>query len=113
MISSHHVKVGGKTYSLKLGTGAMIRLESIRGASITSLLAQLQGDPSVRDFVAVMAEVMNDGAGATQEEAVELIDALGFEGAGAAIMKASEMAFPEAVGDDDASGNATGAGQAG
>ncbi|MFC0156530.1 hypothetical protein CDZ97_10160 [Mameliella alba] len=113
MISSHHVEVGGKTYSLKLGTGAMMRLESTRGVSISKLLAQLQGDPGVRDFVAVMAEVMNDGAGATQEEAVELIDMLGFDAAGLAIGKASELAFPEAAQDDDASGNATGAGQAG
>lgn len=106
MISSHHVKVGGKTQSLKLGTGAMMRLEATRGASITTILQQLQGDPSVSDFVAVMAEVMNDGAGATQDDAVALIDLLGFEAAGEAIGKASELAFPEAAADGDAAGNA-------
>ena len=111
MISSHHVTAGGKTHSLKLGTGAMMRLEDTRGVSITRLLQQLQGDPSVRDFVAIMAEVMNDGAGAPQEEAVALIDMLGFEAAGEAIGKTSELAFPEAAEDGDDSGNATGADQ--
>ncbi|WP_139022675.1 hypothetical protein [Mameliella alba] len=46
-------------------------------------------------FIGLFTEFLNAGKGASEEEALDLIDAVGFAPAVAAFEKACEVAFPQ------------------
>ncbi|MBY6121813.1 hypothetical protein KUV64_22010 [Mameliella alba] len=83
---------------LKLSASAMVRIERANDAGIDKALAGLQPDTdgfSVGRFVGLFAELLNAGKGASEEEALDLIDAVGFAPAVAAFEEACEAAFPQ------------------
>ena len=101
MISS--VMLAGAT--LKLGTRAMMALEAQHEKSVPEILQDMQeGGFSVTKAVGLLSVIMDDGRGATQVEAIDLVDQVGAAAAMDAINKAVIAAFPEAEasGDDGA-----------
>ena len=80
-------------HKLKMTTRALMALEMRFDQSVTKLFSTLDNDVSIRLVVAVLAEVMNDGAGVPEAEAIAVVDTFGLAAAGEAIGKAAEAAF--------------------
>lgn len=64
---------------------------------VSDLFAQLGGGLSIRVVVAVLAEILNDGAGVPEKDAVALVDELGLPAVAEVISAAAEKAFGEVV----------------
>lgn len=103
MLSSVPVDSAEGRVAIKLSASAMYRLEGQsakwsddgKDMGIADILAGLKNF-SVTRFAHVLAECMNDGAGATVEDALALMDDIGFAKAMDAFETATEAAFPEA-----------------
>lgn len=97
MLSTVEVKADGRTYQMKMGARAMMAVERSLGIGILKVFEKMQGDSfSVGALVAVVAAVMNDGKGGSEDEAFDFIDAMGMAAATQAIVPVIEAAFPEA-----------------
>lgn len=118
MIGTVIIDAGGERHAVKLSASSMYRLEqkskewSDDGEvwSISKILSQLD-DFSMTRFAPIFAEIMNEGKGASVEEALDLMDKGNFADAVRAFEDASVKAFPEAkkVEGADAAKNAKGA----
>lgn len=100
MLGEVSLGAGEKCQTLKLSASAMVRIERQAGTGIDKVLAGLQSEAdgfSVAKFVGIFAELMNAGKGASEDEALELLDAVGFAEAVAAFEAACEAAFPDAA----------------
>ena len=96
MISSVELKAGAGGQRLRLTTRAMMALEDRFDQALQEIFSGLEGNPRVSVLVRILAEMMDDGAGASDADAAALIDEIGLEAAGDAIGEAAEKAFPEA-----------------
>lgn len=93
MIASHLFR--GRSY--KFSCGAMIRVEQALGSGLIDVMDQLENAPRVSALVEVLAQIMNDGAGASVDEAAALVDEIGFQAAVALIGDTVAAAMPEAT----------------
>ena len=105
MIGEHVVKWEGGQHALKLSTRAMARIETVTGLPFAQAMASIGNEKGFRitRLVDLISPMMNAGNGGTEDEAFELIDEIGFEAAGEAIVAAAEKAFPDLK--RDAAGN--------
>lgn len=104
MISSIEMTVGGQVQKLRLSTRAMASLERAHGGTpIQTIIAGLKDNAGV-DFVAkFFSATMNDGRGASEDDAFDMIDAAG--GAFELVDTVGEVivaAFPESDPEADA-----------
>lgn len=98
MIGSASMKVGKKTHKMKLSTRALARLEAEHdGKPFDVILDELLlGKGGVTLVASVLAAGLNDGAGISQEEAFDVIDAGGgFREFIPLVSDAVGKAFPE------------------
>lgn len=93
MISSVTIEVGGERHTLKMGAGAMMRLEDAFGMNIEGVVQYMEKEVMIGTIVRVLAECMNDGGGASVSEASSMVDRLGLEGAGHLLGNVSQAAF--------------------
>lgn len=106
MIGSVTFKAGAAQHVLRLSTGAMVRLERENGKSIHELMERLQDGVSVGFLAGMFQQMMNDGGGATEDEAFDLIDQLGGPlKAVEQISAAVEAAFPQPEDGADGAGD--------
>ena len=79
MIGSATMKLGKKTHKMKLSTRALARLEAEQGGKPFNVILDelFLGKGGVTLVASVLAAGLNDGAGISQEEAFDLIDAGG------------------------------------
>lgn len=110
MISSVSRDLGGKSFVFKLSTRAMSALEDRFDSSLDALVAGMESDPRIKTIAVFLAESMNDGAGATFNDACELVDQMGLEAAGELVGAIAEAAFEQSA--DQAGGKKKKAGQA-
>lgn len=84
-ISTVSRDIHGERYSMKLSASAMVRITRMSaewndgkrmgiGAAINSIF--IEGDPDVERLFSIAAEMLNDGKGATLDEALDLFDAM-------------------------------------
>lgn len=112
MINHVKIKVGREIHKLKFSTAALMRMEEENdGKPFDALVDHLiSGKGGASFVVAVLAAVMNEGAGGTREEAADLADAVG--GVRRVLMHLGEamaVAFPaEADPDADPEGGTEG-----
>lgn len=86
----------GGSVVVKVTTRAMMGIEAaFGGRSVEEVFIVLEKAPTVTSIVKVLAELMNEGAGATIEEAQALVDSIGIENIGDVIGGAAKLAFPE------------------
>lgn len=99
MIGTVLKTVGGADHKLRLSIGAMKRLEAANGGQpISDYLEGLQKGQSVTGLCKFLEIVMNDGKGATAEEAEDFMDQAGGLLQAVEIFTAVlEAAFPDAV----------------
>lgn len=98
-IGSYKIEHDGRAAVLKLGTGAMMRIEEAADAPLVQVIEQFQaaGDaPRVSQLVSFVRELLDDGRGVSTDEAVEIFDHFGFETMMDAFQRSVEVAFPEA-----------------
>lgn len=96
MISGVHVEAGGKTIVLRLTTRAMIALEDEFDKPVDQIFSSLGESPRISTLARILAAMMNDGSGASVDDAAEMIDLLGFEKTGEVLERAAKKAFPDA-----------------
>lgn len=109
MIGAVTVKAGGADHTLRLSTRAMLGLERKYEKPIMEVLQGMETDSSVGRITALFAAVMNDGRGADEDAALDLIDEIGGMLKAVEVMgKVMDAAFP-----DDADGKAEGGAPAG
>jgi len=101
MISSVTIDAGGERHTLKMGASAMMRLEDAFDKSVAGIVDDIQKEQRIGTIIRVLAECMNDGKGCAVDAASDLVDVLGIEGAGEALGKVAEAAFPDAKASDD------------
>ena len=79
MLQSVTFTAGETTQELRLTTGALMRFEEDNGgAPFDALLDKLiQGKGGIRLLVSALAAGLNNGAGASKEEAIAAVDAVG------------------------------------
>lgn len=99
MIGTVLKSVEGAEHKLRLSTGAMKRLEADHdGKPISEYLEGLQKGQTVTGLSRFFEVVMNDGKGATAEEAEDFVDQVGGLVAAMGLFSAViEAAFPDAV----------------
>lgn len=110
MIATHEVKIGKITHKLKLSTRAIVRVEDAAGQTFFEVIgARIAGDPEgetrqatrTKTYVDILAATLGDGAGGTEDQAYDLIDAIGLVKAIELVQKLIADAFgEEAIGDD-------------
>lgn len=96
MISGVPVEVNGKIVVLRLTTRALIALEDAFDKSVDQIFSSLTESPRVSTLAKILAAAMNDGAGASLDDAAAMIDVLGFEKTGEVLEQAAKKAFPDA-----------------
>ena len=98
MLAGVTLKANGVSYSLKFTTRAMMALEEANGGDLMGYIERVQKSPTIASVVSVLQETLNDGKGeADLEKVQDFVDTVGFVDAAAAMQKAIEAAFPEAV----------------
>jgi len=103
MIGTVTLDAGGERHTVKLSASAMYRLEQKSTSwsedgevwSISKILAQLD-DFSMTRFAPIFAEIMNEGKGASLDDALDLMDKVNFADAVRVFEDASVKAFPDA-----------------
>lgn len=107
MISEHILNAGGRNVALKLPARAMKRIEDESGKPIAKALEAIaDGGFDVSMMILLLRNIMNGGAGASEDEACDLIDEIGLEASAEAIFKATKKGFGKA--EKPAVGNAKG-----
>ena len=102
MLSTVNVKAGDKTHAMKLGSRAMMAVERETGEGILATLGKMQGDAfSVVTLHAIAKATMNDGRGGSDDDAHDMIDALGVAAATQELVRVIEGAFPQAEAEAD------------
>lgn len=81
-------KAGGQDYALAMTTNAMARYEEAAGESMISAFQKLQTDPSITTIRCLFWAAIRQEK--TLEEAGDMIDDIGFEGAIKLIEEAAE-----------------------
>ena len=99
MIGTVLKTVGGAEHKLRLSIGAMKRLEAANGGqAISEYLEGLQKGQSVTGLCKFLEIVMNDGKGASEEEAEVFVDQMGgLVPAMELFSSVIEAAFPDAA----------------
>lgn len=83
-------------YAFRMTTRAMMQIERDTGEGIVESAAKLETGFSVTTLVAMLAACMNNGDGASKDDAASFIDQHGFQVAADALGKIFEAAFGEA-----------------
>lgn len=94
--------VQGKTWTMKIGTGAMCEMEDATGKGISELSKELSGDKVKLSLLRMIfwAALQKHHKGTTIEECDDLIDDIGITEAGPLIGRAFQAAFPKAEAKD-------------
>lgn len=98
MIGGVTKEVAGASYTLRLTTRAMMAVEDKTGKGIVETVQELSDGFRVSTVAVLLCECMNDGNGATMDDAQLFMDAAGITGAGEILGEVVEAAFPDAKG---------------
>lgn len=99
MISSVAHSINGENRAFKLGARAMQAVENRFDQGIIKVFQSMDGEGyKMGVLAAVLAESAEDGRGTDDQDAFDMIDALGVEGANTLVESIINAAFPEAKG---------------
>jgi len=95
MISGVTREIAGASHTFRLKTRAKRAIEGRLDSGFMALMGGLEKDFSINALTVIIAESMNDGAGASDDAAEDVIDELGDEAAAELLGEVVEAAFPE------------------
>lgn len=104
MISGVTREIGGQSHTFRMKNRAKRAIEHRLGGGIVGILQGMSGDFSIGAMTVILAESMNDGAGAPIEQADDILDQIGEEQAAELLGEIVEAAFPEASNSKNAKG---------
>ena len=87
----------GKSWTMKIGTGAMCEMEDTLGKGISEISQELSGKSVKLSLLRTIfwASLQRHHAGTTLQECEDIIDEIGVAEAGPLIGKAFQAAFPK------------------
>lgn len=96
MISGVTREIAGQSHTFRMKNRAKRAIEQRLGDGIVGILQDMGGNFSISVLTVILAESMNDGAGAPIEQADDIVDQIGEEKAAELLGEVVEAAFPEA-----------------
>lgn len=97
MISGVTREIGGRSHTFRMKNRAKRAIEQRLGGGIVGILQGMGENFSIGAMTVIIAESMNDGAGAPVEHADDILDQIGEESAAELLGEVVEAAFPEAT----------------
>lgn len=99
MISTTTHVVDGRSYEFRLTHAAMMRVEDELDMSIIEVANSMQKGVRIGTVLRVLAQSMNNGQGASHDDASDFLDLIGLEEASAIFGQVFEAAFPQGSAD--------------
>lgn len=99
MISTISVKANGTDHKLRFSARAMMKIERETGEGVMDFLKKMDGSLQLSAILKLFEACLNDGKGASEDEALDIMDDIGAIKAAEVIGKAVSEAFPKAEGE--------------